>query len=126
MHYRCILPLIHSVAISKYIKNLKECPGSQHEESFNVKNFIFLKRTMLFLLDKLEAEIRSKMICLGGGQWQCADCHLVTKSTNLFNHIEGKHVNSGGHNCQICGKFCRTKNGLIAHSHRAHSKSQNI
>jgi len=73
--------------------------------------------------DNLEAEIRSKMICLGGGQWQCADCSLVTKSTNLFNHIEGKHVNSGGHHCKLCGKFCRTLNGLIAHNHRSHNKN---
>lgn len=75
------------------------------------------------LSDDLEAEIRSKMICLGGGQWQCSDCSLVTKSTNLYNHIEGKHVNSAGHHCQLCGKFCRTKNGLIAHNHRSHNKN---
>ena len=99
-----------------------------YEENLFIVGTFFPERIPLFffLLDKLEAEIRSKMICLGGGQWQCADCHLVTKSTNLFNHIEGKHVNSGGHHCQICGKFCRTKNGLIAHSHRAHSKNQDI
>ena len=90
------------------------------------KNSIFPKDAWvnLYLLDEaLESEIRSKMFYLGGGQWQCTDCKLITKSTNLYNHIEGKHVNSGGHHCQLCGKFCKTKNGLIAHNHRTHSKN---
>ena len=70
----------------------------------------------------IDAEIESKMLNLGGGMWQCTDCHLTTKSTNLRNHIESKHVPTSGHYCLKCGKFCKSKNALITHNHRFHNK----
>ena len=65
------------------------------------------------------------MVGLGGGQWQCKVCHLVTKSANLYNHIEAKHTAGAGHMCPQCGHFCATKHALKNHTHRVHSKQSN-
>jgi len=73
----------------------------------------------------IDGQIRKLMVCLGGGQWQCALCSLVTKSTNLYNHIEAKHTEGAGHNCPLCGLYCATKHALKNHNHRVHNK-QNL
>ena len=65
------------------------------------------------------------MVALGGGQWQCTVCQLVTKSANLYNHIEAKHTAGAGHTCPQCGQFCATKHALKNHTHRVHSKQSN-
>ena len=64
--------------------------------------------TMFSLLD-LDQAIRSKMVNLGGGIWQCAECDLKTKSSNLYNHVESKlivHNSSKAHDANmnvVCG-----------------------
>jgi hypothetical protein len=73
----------------------------------------------------IDGQIRKMMLNLGGGQWQCSQCSLVTKSTNLYNHIEAKHTMGAGHTCGVCGQFCATKHALKNHTHRVHAK-QNL
>jgi len=71
----------------------------------------------------LDQQIRAKMVRLGGGLWQCADCDLKTKSSNLYNHVESKHLDQPGYNCQYCQKFCKSRHSLITHVHRFHNKN---
>jgi len=53
------------------------------------------------------------------GQWQCRECDYASPhSTNVRNHIEVKHVSSGGYYCHHCTKFCKTKNALNLHRSR--------
>jgi len=67
------------------------------------------------LLDLIE----SKMVNLGGSQWQCTDCHQVMKKTNLVLHIESKHIgHAGGFSCGDCGKYCSTRKALSIHKSR--------
>ena len=84
----------------------------------------------LSLVLDLDQAIRSKMINLGGGIWQCADCDLKTKSSNLYNHVESKHLaEHSGYNCVFCHKFCKTRHSLITHTQRFHKRmkeSQNL
>ena len=60
-------------------------------------------------------EVASMMLRLEGSDWQCSICHVVMKRTNLYFHIEAKHMNSSGHECQQCGKFCSTLKALSVH-----------
>jgi len=53
---------------------------------------------------------------------QCSDCGLKTKSSNLYNHIEAKHLDHPGYNCVYCHKFCKSRHSLITHIHRLHRK----
>lgn len=70
----------------------------------------------------LDDLIRSKMKKLEDGQWQCLDCFTTTKvKTNIFEHIEARHVQSPGYVCFMCQKHCRTRNALRAHKNRYHS-----
>jgi len=63
--------------------------------------------------------VESKMINLGGSQWQCTDCSQVMKKTNLVLHIESKHIgNSSGFSCEVCGKYCSTRKALTIHKSR--------
>lgn len=62
--------------------------------------------------------IESKMVNLGGSQWQCTLCHQVMKKTNLVLHIESKHMSSGGFSCDVCGKYCSTRKALTIHKSR--------
>merc|ERR1719318_518488 len=73
----------------------------------------------------LDQAIRSKMINLGGGIWQCTDCELKTKSSNLYNHVEAKHLaEHSGYHCVYCQKFCKTRHSLITHTQRFHKKNK--
>merc|ERR1712059_130063 len=67
-----------------------------------------------------ESLIRSKMLKLGGGQWQCAICSHVTKSTNLFYHIESKHVQGAGYTRPLCNKPCKSRNSYNVHMSMYH------
>jgi len=63
--------------------------------------------------------IESKMINLGGSQWQCTVCSQVMKKTNLVLHIESKHIgHAAGFSCDVCGKFCSTRKALTIHKSR--------
>jgi len=63
--------------------------------------------------------IRSKMFKNSSGNWQCTDCgHTSQQATNIKNHIEVKHVGSSGYYCQLCNKFCSSKNALNNHRTR--------
>lgn len=72
------------------------------------------------ILDTADEFIRSKMVNLGGGKWQCAVCYHVTKSTNLYYHIESKHVQISGYTCQICHKLCKSRNSYNVHMSTYH------
>ena len=82
---------------------------------------VSLKIFQINILD-VEAEIRSKMENMGASKWRCLECNFVSKSTNVFYHIESKHVEGAGYFCSICMKFCRTKNALNIHMSNYHKQ----
>jgi len=70
-----------------------------------------------------EAEIYSQMEFVSTGYWRCLHCLCMMSKTNMFFHVEGKHMKSSGYNCIECGKFCSTLKALNIHKSRFH-KSQ--
>ena len=53
--------------------------------------------------------------------WKCRACSYEnTRKTNVFEHVEAKHVESSGYNCTICGQFCRTISAYKGHFKRNH------
>jgi len=53
--------------------------------------------------------------------WRCRACSYEnTRKTNVFEHVEAKHVESSGYNCTICGQFCRTISAYKGHFKRNH------
>jgi len=55
-------------------------------------------------------------------KWKCAICSIFEheKKKCVLNHLEAKHFPSAGHNCNICGAFCKTVNSLNSHKARYH------
>ena len=76
---------------------------------------------------EIHREIRSMMINCGYGIWKCAVCdYAPAKSSNLYNHIECKHLpDHPGYDCDICSRVCKTRHGLICHTQKAHRKGKN-
>ena len=69
----------------------------------------------------LDMAIHSKMRKTEEGFWQCCDCLKTSKvKTNIYEHIEASHVESPGYSCDICSKFCRTRNALRNHRSLRH------
>ena len=55
--------------------------------------------------------------------WICNECNFVSKyKDRVWEHVESKHMNFGGYNCQICFKFCPTASSLRNHNDRHHKK----
>ena len=49
------------------------------------------------------------------------DCDYTTAYlTTIQNHVEAKHVETGGFLCHLCHKFCPSKNALKSHVSRKH------
>ena len=56
-----------------------------------------------------------------GGTWRCNNCEYESnRKTNMFEHVEAKHVISTGYTCQTCGTFCKTFSAYRSHIKRLH------
>lgn len=55
------------------------------------------------------------------GMWHCNFCDLSSKkSSNVKNHVESKHIRSGGFGCKDCETVCPTRKALKMHEFRRH------
>jgi len=71
--------------------------------------------------EEFMAAIKSKMTKLPDGMWACTECSYQTKySTTLTRHVESKHIQSAGFQCDVCHQFCPTRNSLMSHQYRKH------
>ena len=88
-------------------------------------NFLYCLETwdiILILVTGHEEMINSKM-WKGVGHWACTDCEFTSKNkSNVFEHIEGKHIQGPGYICPECEKICPTKKALRHHLARHHPK----
>ena len=78
----------------------------------------------LFIASGLEAEIYAQMEQCPGGLWRCLYCDCRMSRSNLFFHIEGKHMRSDGYYCKICAKFCSTLKAMNIHKSRFHKTNR--
>ena len=79
-----------------------------------------------FCLD-VDAEIRSKMVKVGGGQWQCTDCSYISKISNVYKHVEAKHVpEKNNYECPLCHRVLRGLNAFNNHIYKSHKKEKSM
>jgi len=78
----------------------------------------------LVAADGNKGEIESKMKeDVTGAHWRCLDCDFASPYRHvLFNHVESKHIQTVGYNCQYCAKFCPSRNALRSHVSRQHKQ----
>ena len=75
---------------------------------------------------EVEKEIRSKMVNVEGGQWQCVDCSYTSKFNNVHKHVEAKHVTEkNSYECPICHRVKNGLNSFSNHIYRFH-KNENF
>jgi len=71
--------------------------------------------------DELMAAIQGKMTRLEDGKHGCTDCEYSTKNSgHLRHHIEAKHLQSGGWQCEVCSKVCKSMNAYRVHFQSYH------
>ena len=79
-----------------------------------------------FCLD-VDTEIRSRMVNIGGGQWQCIECSYTSKSSNVHKHVEAKHViEKNNYECTLCHRVLRGLNAFNNHIYKAHKKDKTM
>lgn len=62
-----------------------------------------------------------------GVAYTCLSCGYKAKDKrSVFEHIESMHITGSGHNCSICGKFCKSRNALRTHTSRYHPKTKSV
>ena len=55
--------------------------------------------------------------------FQCTVCQHNSKSRqNMENHVEAKHVTTGGWPCHLCSRVCPSKNAYNVHFSRNHKQ----
>ncbi|XP_023340278.1 zinc finger protein 131 isoform X4 [Eurytemora carolleeae] len=73
-----------------------------------------------------DAEVRAKMANVGQGRWMCQVCDYVSKSTNVYNHVEVKHMTEQMvYSCTVCPKTYRSRNSFNVHMSMTHKAVHN-
>lgn len=99
----------------------------QYEESYDTNMEMAMPSIGADGSKDLETLIATKMSKNFEGDWQCNDCLKTSKvKTNIFEHIEATHVDSPGYQCELCDKFCRTRNALRNHKNFKHKQIKNM
>ena len=79
---------------------------------------------IVFVLTDQVLEITSAVLSKmeqRGGVWGCLVCNWESKyKSRTFDHVEAKHIETGGYSCSICSKFCPSYSSLKMHKSRYH------
>lgn len=68
----------------------------------------------------IDQEILSKMQ-KRDSLWFCNVCNFSSAyKSNVYKHVDAKHVNTTGYTCSMCHKFCPSINALKLHESRYH------
>lgn len=60
------------------------------------------------------------MTNLGGGKWKCEECNYVSKSSNVYKHIESRHVEARMYTCSVCSRVFKGINSYNVHYYTNH------
>ena len=73
--------------------------------------------------DDVDSQVISMMTRNNDSKWSCTVCgKIVRDKTNLYQHIEAKHMEGVSHPCNNCGKTCSSRDALRQHI-SAHHKN---
>merc|ERR1712098_825641 len=69
----------------------------------------------------IQMEIQSKMIRADYGGWKCTDCeYFSAKKSNVYKHVESRHVETQYYPCNLCGKDFKGINSYNVHLSNVH------
>ena len=71
-------------------------------------------------LSAIEQEIDGHLDINSPGQCLSCPYYSSTKAT-LRQHIEAKHIDTGGFSCSVCNKICSTRHAFKIHRLRYHN-----
>ena len=103
------------------IDKLLECICPENIETDGDNIFLkYIVDIVLDPIDSLDALVLSKMV-KENGLWLCLECpyNNIQKAV-MRNHVEAKHLNTGGFDCQFCSVTCPNRQALRMHISRKH------
>jgi len=72
-------------------------------------------------------EVLANMQKTDAGNWTCLACSYSTSHrTNMYQHVEAKHVQTEGYSCPYCTKFCPNFKSLKNHKNRCSKNVKNV
>jgi len=72
-------------------------------------------------------EVLANMQKTAAGNWTCLACSYSTSHrTNMYQHVEAKHVQTEGYSCPYCTKFCPNFKSLKNHKNRCSKNEKNV
>ena len=75
-----------------------------------------LEETLVQEIVTTDEIIKSKMIKDKTSGYRCNDCDFTHKRSDVMkDHIEEHHVDTGGAECHVCQKICKTREKLRKH-----------
>ena len=78
------------------------------------------KNYFIELCLELDLAINNSLLKTEDG-WLCTICQHTTKfKQRAWEHVESKHMNTGGYICVLCQKHCPTASSLRHHNDRHH------
>jgi len=106
------------VTIASFVTRLA-LPGTPLESTMFGTTVLKNKDFYLLCLDLDEAITNSLLKTVGG--WLCTVCQFTSKfKQRAWEHVEAKHMNTGGYTCILCQKYCPTASSLRNHNDRHH------
>ena len=76
--------------------------------------------------EELDRSIETMYFKTPAGGYQCTECGYSSNvTTNIINHIESKHLETPGIDCDLCNKHLRTRQAYRMHVHRVHGSQSN-
>jgi len=78
------------------------------------------KGTQIQNLDDLFFELNQEILSQisfdnDAGGWRCQICGIIRKKSHLMEHVEAKHMNHPGFQCQLCNRIIKGRNSLRKH-----------
>ena len=75
-------------------------------------------------IDGVQGEVLGKML-LEDGVYTCTVCgYNARDKTRVYDHVEARHVESGGYSCPFCDKVCPSYSAFKMHKSRYHKATK--
>merc|ERR1711936_1076410 len=106
-----LMPQHHTDTTPEILEDLQDYDYEGYDDGTNITESTNAFDTTM---DKecLDSQIEQHMTKTGA-DWHCLTCGWQTSNrSRLWEHVEATHVHTTGYSCQICDKFCATKNAL--------------
>ena len=125
--HRSWWPDLSSLCEDLFDKRVLKETSSETFPGTNRKVTLLLILGVLGSYEELDRSIETMYFKTPAGGYQCTECGYSSNvTTNIINHIESKHLETPGIDCDLCNKHLRTRQAYRMHVHRVHGSQSKM